>query len=867
MEDLLIHLDEIKQNILKINKETQEQSKYFLNNFISKDIMYNNMNKRASNNYQKKLILSRQSMINIRENIKSINMSHKYYLLEESSDNEDGYNEETKQIIPSLRKVAKNIFDPNLIMILTDIKYFPKEAQPGLIITGIEDWVTEKHIKYFLKGVPSFKDRYKRDKNDNNNNINRNNEENNLDIDSVTIFAQLNKRYAYVKLNDFNQMEVIVSFFLNPIKKEYPSYNSKKEKMEVYYAYDLLKLTKNHWYGVILRNLPPNCNDRSIYKFTDQKVKNGIKYCLNPILVDGLYCALVVCKELEFAEKLCNDLNNTEINNLYMKAHLHPEICKIRNNDALTDYETFNNDGYIFTEEAEDSEKCLSHAKNFMEFFCMDYLINNFSNSNHIKIKKKEEENKNLSEKNKEKEKNIIKKKDLDLASSILDFIKSKSIEDLKKNSNNNNNQNLKVNSEINNNSKEISTNNNNPENPSNAQLPLINNNLKSSLFMDKDSSMNLEINKSNSNIILNQENKIKENEKDNNNEINKADEITKVIYSEEQIKYYTYNMENEKYYEEKEINEHRKRSPYNYQRNNFTYRESNFRNNNKDNFNNKGYSKDYNKDNYRSYKRNEHNNIYNNSSPRHYPNTSYKKSNLNNYISSFKDKDYRNYNEYNNNNNRGRYDNYDNKKERSKENNKERSREQSYDKESSSYKNKENREKDREKKFYNNYNKDNRDNKDYINRRDNRNIRDNRDKEKEWDKDKYRIREDNFRERNKERYSYDRNRRFNENKYDNRYENKYENRYDNYNNTNRHNINYDRNNVSDFNSKRKDSYHDSGSRQRDNNINDRNDRNDREKREIIIRIIIINEIRIRIIFKTFYFMQIITLILILKKS
>ena len=39
-------------------------------------------------------------------------MSNKFYLIEESSDNEDGFNEDTKQTVPSLIKVAKNIFDP-----------------------------------------------------------------------------------------------------------------------------------------------------------------------------------------------------------------------------------------------------------------------------------------------------------------------------------------------------------------------------------------------------------------------------------------------------------------------------------------------------------------------------------------------------------------------------------------------------------------------------------------------------------------------------------------------------------------------------------------------------------------------------------
>ena len=129
MKEMLSHLDKIKENILKQIQDKAEQSKYF--NYYIFPIFQNlddnqrNSNKKISYNYQKMLILSRPSIINISQQIKTIDMSHKFYLIEESSDYEDGYNEDTKHIFPSLMKVAKNIFDPNLIMIL-EFEYLNK---------------------------------------------------------------------------------------------------------------------------------------------------------------------------------------------------------------------------------------------------------------------------------------------------------------------------------------------------------------------------------------------------------------------------------------------------------------------------------------------------------------------------------------------------------------------------------------------------------------------------------------------------------------------------------------------------------------------------------------------------------------------
>ena len=762
MEELFSNLEQIKENILNQKKGNNNvQSNYFKNNNIPN--IDNIRNKRPSINYQKPLALSRPSMINIIKNVKSIDMSNKFYLIEESSDNEDGFNEDTKQIVPSLIKVAKNIFDPNLIMVLTDLKYFPKESQPGLIISGLEEWVTEKHLKYFLKGVPSFIDKNKFDKN--NNNYNRKSDNSELDIHSIKFFIEQNKRYAYVKLKTYNQMEIIGNFFLNPIKKLYPSYNSKKEKIEIYFAYDLLKLTKNHWYGVILRNLPPNCNDKSIYNFTEQKVKNGIKYCLNPIIIDNMYCALVVCKELEYAEKLCHDLNNTEINNKYIKANLHPKICKIRSEYLYKNYENFSKEGYLFNINVEQSEKYLSFAKPFMEFFFPDYL-NSFNNNN--KSKKKEKEIKNTvdnnenNKKNKDNEKNIKREKDFILASSILDLFnqKSKNIEESKKN----NNQNLNEKSLINNNDNKQNISKDKPDENQNKFSN--ENNIKNQTNSEHSPQINSDIIKT-SEIKNNNENKnIIEDKKEkglnqlNNTINNEAKEGSIIKYTQEEIKYYSYNMEDQKYYENLEIQAQRK-SNSQIRRNN--YYKDEYKSFNKSNYYNRVYKS-------QRYERNE-----NNHSPHRQYNTSYKKHNRDYHFSN-DDKEY----------------NYNKNRERSKEKNINDNDEWKNFRENNE-KNTNTDRRDREKgREYEKYRQEKRDRdieRDWEKNRE-------RSRDKEWEEDRGRNK-DRYRERDRDREKFfdERNKRYNSNRY------------------------YGRNN--NFNERRKESWHSDSKQKNDRDKKD----------------------------------------------
>ena len=165
MKEVFLHLDRLK-SIYKEKNIKSFQKKNFSNSTSEKN--NSNLNRHSlnhhinnniyNNNYNITTPILRPSIINLNNSIKKKDFKQNFYLIEEGSESEDCYNEETKETIPSLIKVAKSIPDPNEIMILTDIKYFPREATPGLIITGIEEWVSDKHIKYFLQEVPTLVD-------------------------------------------------------------------------------------------------------------------------------------------------------------------------------------------------------------------------------------------------------------------------------------------------------------------------------------------------------------------------------------------------------------------------------------------------------------------------------------------------------------------------------------------------------------------------------------------------------------------------------------------------------------------------------------------------------------------------------------
>ena len=297
---------------------------------ISQNNQYNHQNR------------ERPSLIKINEKKKTYENFSKEIINPASSGDESDFDEK-KENIPNIFFVAEKMTDPYTIMIVKDTKKFPKEAKPRILIIGIEDWVKNKHIIMFLEDIPIVKHL-----------------KINQYIKSINIFEWSKKKCAWIHIEKFSICESIANFFYNPIKKKYPSKNSKGEKIEIFLSYNLLEITKSNWYGVIIRNIPQNNTAETIKTYCENFVKDSVKYCIPPSLIKD--CCIVVLNELENAEKLCLKLNNKEITKKRkLKVNFHPSICRIRNNCNNSIFnKMFNENGYKFSEEIEQSGNVVS---------------------------------------------------------------------------------------------------------------------------------------------------------------------------------------------------------------------------------------------------------------------------------------------------------------------------------------------------------------------------------------------------------------------------------------------------------------------------------------------------------------------------
>ena len=268
------------------------------------------------------------------------------------SSGEDSDKEDLKDFTPSLNEVAKNITDYHTIMIVKDTNCFPKEAKPSLILINIDDWVNDKYIKIFLENVPTFQMLQQK-----------------LLLSKITMFTWNKKRCAWIRMDSLIQCQTIANFFYHPIKKAYPTKNSKGEHLDIFMCFDLLEITKSKWYGVVIRNLPPNSNDESIRQYCESFVRNGVKYCINPVVLRSVYCCIIVMNSLEDAENLCMKLNGYEPSKgRRIKVHFHPKICRIRKYYDISQFGMmFNHEGYEFDNVVEESglaaEKAVSLVK------------------------------------------------------------------------------------------------------------------------------------------------------------------------------------------------------------------------------------------------------------------------------------------------------------------------------------------------------------------------------------------------------------------------------------------------------------------------------------------------------------------------
>ena len=510
------------------------------------------INKKRSRKY----LLPRPSAIDLDKCFKKnsyYNLKQDLIIEKESSDSqsmiEAHINDENTLKIPTLTKISKTIFDENTIMIINDSNNFPKESINkngiGLLLVGIESWISEKNILYFLEQVPDLK------KLKINNNYTYDKFlENKIKINYIKKFSLGEKHCVFVNIQSLDQIKILGQFFLHPLKKNNPTLNSKGEQIDFYYAYDSLTLTKSFWYAVILRNLPRDCSFKTLYQFCDNIISDRIKYCFNPININGIFCSLIVCEDLIYAQILCDQLNNYMLpNKKIIKANLHPSICKIRkyyNNDKY-----FSSNGYLFNEDIENGEECLKKSKSCVDLLFpekFEYFINikkryQKQNNNNISEKIKEEikkenykkknETNNNNEKKKEGETNIKKTK----KKKIKD--KDKSIDILKS---------LKLILDMKNNKKNLG------QNISNEPIQ------KESLKVENSINKNIENRALNINNILeknqnsciknieklNDKNIINENiEKENNNETKQE--------SNNEIEYYSYNFPNKSFFDDLE--------------------------------------------------------------------------------------------------------------------------------------------------------------------------------------------------------------------------------------------------------------------------------------------------------------------------
>ena len=432
--------------------------------------------------------------------------------------------------MPTIFDVAKAITDINTIMIVKDPKVFPNEAKPSLVIIGLEDWVNENYIKMFLEEVPSVKNKQ-------------------LSFNSIKIFNWNKKKTAWVKMNNFSDCESIATFFYHPIKQNIPTKNSKGEKLDIFLAFDLLEITKSNWYGVILRNLPQNCSDESIRQFCDSYVRDGVKYCIYPIMIKEVYCSIIVMNDLEDAENLCMALNGMEVSTKgrKIKVNYHPKICKIRNNVEASAFSSmFNKYGYIFDENVEQSGNVVKSGIPLPKIYAKNEQVD--------KNNKKEEGE--IKEDNNDKKKKDEKKinKDSKLNNSIEKKSSSSSIE-----------QSL------------LSLLHQSQESSKEKEEKVNESHTKASTIMDKMSHLLLQMkdlnhkqSKSNPSSPAPQENKEKEsgeiassspNKTENANTLNTnsrtKDEDTspnenlmQIDYDQSEINYYTYNMKDKYYYD-----------------------------------------------------------------------------------------------------------------------------------------------------------------------------------------------------------------------------------------------------------------------------------------------------------------------------
>lgn len=84
---------------------------------------------------------------------------------------------------------------------------------------------------------------------------------------------------------------------------------------------------------VVLRNIPEAWNAESVEEYVATALPGvKVQFVEDPVLIKNQWCTIMSVSNLEDAESVANTLNRQNIDDKYVKAHLHPHNKSTRVN-------------------------------------------------------------------------------------------------------------------------------------------------------------------------------------------------------------------------------------------------------------------------------------------------------------------------------------------------------------------------------------------------------------------------------------------------------------------------------------------------------------------------------------------------------
>ena len=285
----------------------------------------------------------------------------------------------------SFKLVSETLVDPSTIYLFKDRKDLPSPFNSlhssTLLFINLESYYNAYYFKLFIEDIPTFKF------------MNIIPEISEVVIirhiplyssqNSIPINTYNNIVSALVKFENYKDAEIVKGYLTHPFKDNYPVLNSKKEKLQIFWALNMLefnKLINNkninnnnlksickeyfNWNAVLFRGLPSQITTDQLKNYCANQLKGSnsdknsvsnylkhIVYVHNPVKIKSSLCSLVTVDSLDKAEKICLEIQKkaSNINNdnaintkssslIYkrIKANIHPMTIKCKLNDNKT---------------------------------------------------------------------------------------------------------------------------------------------------------------------------------------------------------------------------------------------------------------------------------------------------------------------------------------------------------------------------------------------------------------------------------------------------------------------------------------------------------------------------------------------------